>query len=352
MKKKYLVLIILIISLLAPSLFFINNKNDKEKELYQDDWAIYNYGQKIESNSGKAGIDINIRPILSNISSKDNDNSVIVAVVDTGIDLSNDIINQNLFININDKINNCDDDENGFIDDYYGWNFFENNNIIYDDAIYDYHGTYIAATILKISPHSRILPVKFLNSTYGTIEDSISAIKYAIGRGAKVVNCSWNFNNDNKELYELIKSHPEILFICSAGNSNIDLDKGDLFPCSYNLNNIITVMAIDSKGLPYDSSGYGKDSVDIAAPGVNVKVILPDNEETLISGTSVASAYVSGVASLMLSENSNLKPENIKEILIKNSNKIAGLKAKCRSEGIIDVSASYFAAKEYEEDKK
>lgn len=82
---------------------------------------------------------------------------------------------------------------------------FNNNNIIYEDALYDYHGTYVASTILKVFPCAKILPVKFLNSTYGTIEDSISAVKYAISRGAKIINCSWNFNDDSKELFELIK---------------------------------------------------------------------------------------------------------------------------------------------------
>ena len=102
-------------------------------------------------------------------------------------------------------------------------------------------------------------------------------------------------------------------------------------------------------GVPYESTGYGKNSVDIAAPGVNVKVILPDNEEALISGTSVSSAYISGTASLLFSENAKLSPVNVKEIIINNSHKIDDLKSLCKSEGIVDVSASFYAAKEYAE---
>ena len=77
--------------------------------------------------------------------------------------------------------------------------------------------------------------------------------------------------------------------------------------------------------MPYNSSGYGENGVDIAAPGVNVKTTLPDDEETLISGTSVASAYVSGTAALLLSQNPKLTPVDIKEILIENSHKINDL---------------------------
>lgn len=346
-----LILILIVLFTIFLMTFILNNKIEKEKELYQNDWAIYNYGQQIENKSGIAGIDINIRPIFNKINTK-KDDYVIVAVVDTGVDLSNSNINKSILLNNNDAINNYDDDKNGLIDDYYGWNFFNNNNIIYEDALYDYHGTYVASTILKVFPCAKILPVKFLNSTYGTIEDSISAVKYAISRGAKIINCSWNFNDDSKELFELIKNHPEILFVCAAGNSNLNLDNQNLFPCSYDLDNIITVMAVDNKGLPYNSSGYGENGVDIAAPGVNVKTTLPDDEETLISGTSVASAYVSGTAALLLSQNPKLTPVDIKEILIENSHKINDLKSKCKSKGIIDVSASFQAGMKYKEDDK
>ena len=241
---KKILIPILFVFIIILLIFFPNNI---EKKLYKNDWAIYNYGQNIESNKGISGVDINIRPILNDINNNKT-NPVIVAIVDTGVDLSNELINKNLLLNDKDKPNNYDDDENGLVDDYYGWNFFSNNNTIYTDSLYDYHGTYIATTILTVSPNSKILPVKFLNSTYGTVEDSVNAINYAISRGAKIINCSWNFNNDDKELFELIKNHPNVLFVCAAGNSNINLDNDILFPCSYNLDNLITVMAVDNRG--------------------------------------------------------------------------------------------------------
>ena len=124
-----LILILIVLFTIFLMTFILNNKIEKEKELYQNDWAIYNYGQQIENKSGIAGIDINIRPIFNKINTK-KDDYVIVAVVDTGVDLSNSNINKSILLNNNDAINNYDDDKNGFIDDYYGWNFFNNNNII------------------------------------------------------------------------------------------------------------------------------------------------------------------------------------------------------------------------------
>ena len=117
-----LILILIVLFTIFLMTFILNNKIEKEKELYQNDWAIYNYGQQIENKSGIAGIDINIRPIFNKINTK-KDDYVIVAVVDTGVDLSNSNINKSILLNNNDAINNYDDDKNGFIDDYYGWNF-------------------------------------------------------------------------------------------------------------------------------------------------------------------------------------------------------------------------------------
>lgn len=232
-----------------------------------------------------------------------------------------------------------------YTDDYYGWNFYDNNNSIFEDPLYDYHGTYIATTITKVSPSSRILSVKFLNSTLGTAEDSILAIQYAIDMGAKIINCSWNFNEKDDAFSELIKNNPQVLFVCAAGNSNADLDVDKLYPCSYNFDNLITVMSIDNKGQPYDSSGFGKNTVDIAAPGVDVKVTLPENEQSLISGTSVSTAFVSGTASLLIALDSTLSPKEIKEIINSNAQKTNELSSLCKSGGFLDIGACLQAAK-------
>jgi len=315
---------------------------ESNENKFADDWAINNYGQTIKNSKGVHGIDINIIPSWEKGLPS---NQVVVAVIDTGIDYFMDFLQDKIEVNQNDPINGIDEDANEYIDDYYGWNFYDNNNLIYEDALYDYHGTYIATTIIKVNPNARILPVKFLKSTLGTSEDAVLAIEYAISRGAKIINCSWNFSESDDDLYQLIKNHPEILFVNSAGNANINLDNDSIYPASYDLNNIITVIAVDNKGTIYDSSGYGKNSVDIAAPGVDVKVVIPEGEETFIDGTSVATAFVSSASSILLSKDGSLAPKEIKEILVSNATIIQELEPLCKAGGILNIEASLNAIK-------
>lgn len=345
--KKWIVLSVLFVLLIAIIVIIsiiAGNINNNKKE-YVDNWAFYNYGQTINKQKGESGVDINIVPILEHVSIG---NSVSIAVVDSGLDYSCEALKDRVLTNMNDTINGTDDDSNGFVDDYYGWNFYDNDNNIFEDALYDYHGTYVATTIAKVNPNAKILSVKFLRSTSGSSDDAVLAIKYAISRGARIINCSWNFNNPDDNLLNLIKEHQEVLFVFSAGNSNIDIDLDAIYPCSYNLDNTITVMAIDNKGMIYNASGYGKTSVDIAAPGVDVKVTLPEDEETLISGTSVAASYVTGASSLLISKNSNLSPKDIKNILVSTASKKSNLESLCISGGILNISDSIYELKNFQ----
>jgi subtilisin family serine protease len=312
-------------------------KHASDENPYNDDWAMLNYGQTIKDSTGITGIDLNIIPAWKVAST---DQSVIVAVTDTGTDFSCDILKDKMLLNNNDPLDGIDNDNNGYIDDYYGWNFYDENNILYEDDLYDYHGTYISTTIAKVArSNASILPVKFMQSTSGSVDDAILAIKYAISRGARIINCSWNFGEPSDELYNIMKDNEDILFICSAGNSNINLEADALYPCSYDLNNIINVTAIDNQGKIHASSGYGKNTIHIAAPGVSVKVILPGNEETYIDGTSVAAAYVSSASALILSKNDKLTPQDIKKIIISTAQKNTLLESLCVAGGYLDIEA-------------
>lgn len=307
-----------------------------ESDISKNDWALYNYGQSINGNKGVEGVDINI---ISAWDITKGEKGIIVAVVDSGVDSSSSKLKDCMLINSADPIDGKDNDQNGFNDDYYGWDFYNNDNSIYDDYLYDYHGTYICTTISKVAPDVKILPVKFLKSTSGSTEDAILAIKYAIDRGAKIINCSWNFQNDSNELYNLIKNNPDIVFVCAAGNMNVNLDEEKLYPCSFDLENMISVMSIDNSGEPYVASGYGR-VVDVAAPGVDVEVSLPENDLTYVEGTSVSSAFVSGAVALMLSYDNTLTPKKIKSIINKSAKKLNSLDSLCYSEGCLNVYGS------------
>jgi len=128
--------------------------------------------------------------------------------------------------------------------------------------------------------------------------------------------------------------------VCSAGNYSADLDKILIYPCSYDLDNIINVMAIDNTGKIYSSSGYGSNTVDIAAPGNLVKVIIPEDDVVYIDGTSVATAFVTSTAALMLSEDSSLSPYEIKNIINSSAQKVDSLSSLCVAGGYLDVCSA------------
>lgn len=313
-KKHAVALVILICLFIATVLFAGGKPYKKDYSQYIDEWGIYNSGQNIEGKKGVSGWDIDIIPAWE-ITKGSSD--VIVAVVDTGVDISCEIFEKTQILS--------------------GWDFYNNDATIYDQYIHDYHGTYICSTIAKIAPGITILPIKFMESTAGSMDDAVKGILFAIEHGADIINCSWNFYEYNQELYEVIKEHPDVLFVCAAGNYNADLDNSLIYPCSYKLDNIINVLAVDNTGAIYGTSGYGKNSVHIAAPGESVKVILPENDETYVDGTSVATAFVSATASLVLSNNFSLTTSEIKNIILTSVQPLDALKNKCVSGGMVNV---------------
>lgn len=326
MKKKFLIIQFVILAiLLVIGLCFYTKKDTSIKmsaKITNEQWALKNSGQKIKSKKGIKGIDINISKAWEITTGNPN---ILVAVVDSGVDIS------------------CSGLADSISDN--GKDFYYNDNTVFDDYTQDYHGTYIANTIAGfdsknkvygVAPNIKILPVKFLRGTLGNSTDAVKAVKYACENGAKVVNCSWNFNDYNEELFKVIASYPDVLFVCAAGNSNCNLDSSKIYPACYNLNNILTVMAVDNCGDIYESSGRGM-SVDIAAPGANIKTTFPEDDVSYVSGTSVATAYVSGVTALMLSENNKLTPPEIIDIVVSTAKKIDTLDKYCLSGGIIDA---------------
>jgi len=142
--------------------------------------------------------------------------------------------------------------------------------------------------------------------------------------------------DDETELYKLMAENKDILFVCAAGNSRLNLDEISVYPACYDLDNVISVMAIDNVGEIYDVSGYGS-TVDIAAPGKDILVTIPEGDETYVDGTSIAAAFVSATSALMKSYNMELSPNEMKSIIIETAQKLDSLKGMCKSEGCVDA---------------
>lgn len=340
-KTKHLI----IISVLIFCCLVVKLMSSEEFDI-KDQWALHNDGNEIEGIIGKKDFDINIEKAWKK--TKGNEN-IIIAVIDSGVYDKNDYLQDSLFVNSNEEDNGIDDDKNGYIDDICGWNFYDNNNVLYNGYHNDAHGNCLATVIAGksvegkeeyhgVAPECTILPLKVLDGNSGDTNDIIKAIDYAHWMGARIVNCSWTFDEYDEDLYEVMNKYDDILFVCVAGDSYREVSKKDnnIFPLCYNLDNIISVAAVSNSGEIAGTSGYGKD-IDVAAPGKHIKCINPEDDVVYLDGTSVAVSYVAGIAALTLSVNEDLTVEQLKNILCSSYNKFDSLNGKVASGGIIDA---------------
>lgn len=342
-KKVFIITLVSIIAITTVfTILFFTSRKYNVTSLSPNQWALYNFGQEIQGQKGKKGVDINI---LKAWEITKGSPEVTIGILDSGIDIKNINISNNIFINPYEIENNIDDDNNGYIDDANGWNFYGDDKNVYDCYLHDYHGTFLSGiicasnkmnTIYGVAPNSKVLPLKFLSGSAGQTEDAEKAVEYAHSLGVKIINCSWdNFTYDEK-FYEIIKKFNDILFICSAGKNGNDLEKIPVYPACYDLPNIISVAAIDNTGKIYNKSGYGK-KAHVAAPGVDIYSIMPEGDFIYSSGTSAATAYVAGIAALIKSYKPNLSSIQIAEIIKKGVKPLKTLKYQTLSEGIIDA---------------
>lgn len=305
------------------------SSNDR---FYEKQWGIKN--ENIELS--EVTIDANVERAWD----KTEGENIIVAVIDTGIDITHEDLSNNIWVNDKEIIGNgIDDDENGFIDDVNGWNFSENSNDVYneDKANEESHATHVSGIIagikdnengiVGVAPKAKILPLKVFNNGVAYTSDIINAIKYAEKMGAKIVNCSWGNVEYNNSLREAIKDS-QMLFVCAAGNNFEEIDFNPIYPAAFEFDNIISVASINKNGNLSSFSNFGEVSVDIAAPGEDILSTLPNNSYGKFSGTSMATAFVSGEVALLLSEFKDKSINDIKDNILKSSDRISTLKGK------------------------
>ena len=239
---------------------------------------------------------------------------VTVAVIDTGIDINHEDLQENIWVNVAEiSGNGIDDDGNGYIDDVNGWNFNEDNNVVNKGDME--HGTHIAGIIAAVkdngkgitgvAPKAKVMPLKVFNNGQAYTSDIIEGIGYAEKMGVKVVNCSWGSGEENLALKEAIESS-NMLFVCAAGNNGVNIDTNPVYPASYPNENIITVGAINRNNNLASFSNYGVNSVDVVAPGVGIVSTSPANTYGEGSGTSMSAAFVSGEVALIWAKYSGL----------------------------------------------
>lgn len=342
---------------------------------FDKQWGLYNNGtvipDKSQSSPSSSGIDINVLSAWQNLQSP---NEVIVAVIDTGVDYQHKDLKDHMWYNKAELegTNGVDDDNNGYADDIYGWDFYNDDASVchYSGTTAnkkdnDNHGTRCAGIIAATANNNfgiagvasnvdvKIMSLKTAGGpdAEGDTANIIKAIKYASYNGAKICNASWNCDNDDPAL-KLAITESNMLFICSAGNGyGTDIDEEPSYPCSYNLTNTVGVTSIDSDGTLSYFSNYGQKAVSMAAPGSNICSTIV-GKYGYDSGTSMAAPFVTGVAAMLYAYDSTLYPARAKNILLSATRTLSALQNKVSTNGLIDaaLAVSILQGKTYKED--
>lgn len=268
---------------------------------------------------------------------------VVVAVVDTGIDPSHPDLKANLWREAGTG--------------HYGWDFVKGSANPGDEHG---HGTHVSgiigaqlnreAGISGVAHKVSIMAVRYYSekaSGAQNLKNSIRALNWAIDHGAQIINYSGGGPEFSMDEYVAIKRAREkgVLIVAAAGNekSNVDSPENYYYPCAYRLDNIVCVAATNIRNSLLTSSNWGKAMVDVAAPGENILSTVPGKKYAYMSGTSQATAFVSGVAALLKSKNRNLSPAQMKGLLRSAVDGIGALDNKVAAAGKINAAKALAA---------
>lgn len=268
------------------------------------------------------------------ISSDKKSGKTLVAVIDTGIDITHPDLKNFIYNNPNEIPNNgIDEDGNGYVDDVNGWNFVDDSRVVYEASLGldQAHGTHISGIIAGLSDadevqnnNVEILPLKVFHNGTAYTSDIIAAIEYAQQMGVTIVNCSFGSTYDNPALKEAM-NNSDMLFICSSGNARTDLEETPVYPASFDLDNVLSVTSANRDGGLSYFSNYSSALVDVAALGRDVNSTLPNGEYGRQSGTSMSTAIVSGIAAAVQNTDQMAGSIELKQRLLNTADKLSNL---------------------------
>ncbi len=263
---------------------------------------------------------------------------VVVAVIDSGMNLNHPDLQGNLWTNAKEAGGGKgqDLDGNGYANDVHGYDFYAKKGDPEDE---NGHGTHTAGTVaalkngvgvIGVAPHVKIMPLRFLGPQgQGSTADAILAIRYAVRMGARVISASWGGPGYSSYLAQAIQEATDagVIFVAAAGNEGNDLSRQPTYPAS--LPGVITVASSGLGDRLSSFSNYDPNTVLISAPGEQILSTHLKGGYKALSGTSMATPQVSGAIALAISKNRSVTSNQLKAALCNTADSLRSYGTRC-----------------------
>ena len=297
--------------------------------------------ESVPVNFGKSGDLYDMAKVIMNVSEaweKGEGEEIVVADIDSGIDLTHPDLVANLWRNPGENAQNPgrDHDGNGFPNDVHGYDFYADRGNPVDE---NGHGTHTAGTlgatrngggVVGVAPKVKVMAIRFLGPEgQGTTEGAIRSIRYAVRMGARVISASWGGAGFSSLLAQAVQDAVDagVVFVAAAGNEGRDIDRVPVYPAS--LPGVIAVGASNSIDQYAGFSNFGVASVWVAAPGDRIYSTHLEGRYASLSGTSMATPQVAGAVALALGKSRSMSPASVKQLICSTADSRFQAQVRC-----------------------